>query len=776
MKFLLKYSDLLNYINDKEFIDIFSAIISNVNKIYVLIDTKDFSSINNIKKRGNIAKDYEKKLRKLNFPFHRVILFNQEDILNIMERNHFDVLLTSSIVDINNVSGNEFIDCIDLNVNNNKKIKTLIDNILKVANEPILSEDAISTNKPSEDKRFLKYYNKKALRDLKRFSLDNSSIYEHICSQNQDFLSDIAIDYYGNIITYFGLEENVTKYQKAFLNIGVKKNDSVAICAPNVPDPIYAVFALQNIGAIPIPLHVYSKSTEMDYYFKKENVKYIVMIGMQETYENIDLSIKNNENIKKVVVIPLNTGLGLKSFESIKTRMGVKVLSSKLGKFLINIPKIIDDYKTNKNNNIIAFKDNLFLKFVKEYMNTPNTFKMPKNNKYITVNQFLRDGQDTQLINNYNDIATVIHTGGTTGIGKSTLLSHQNINRNDDAFEATIQNFERGDTIITIPPLFHILGLNNCIELILRNGGKIVLISKYRKNDLPSLFKKHHPELIFGVPKIGKDIITVDGFDNVDMSHLKYYVLGGEEMSKDFIDKSSDFLHKHGAKIDASQSLGGTEGSCSYTNTFDNCNIHGSIGIPLINVNAKIVNEDSNGNIIEAKYNEYGEICFHGDSIMLGYLNDDEANKKALRRHDDGKIWLHTGDCGYINENGILFFVDRIKDMFKINGEQVYPSEIKRVIGLHPLVKECAVVCIESEEISKRIVATVTLKRNSLNDQVVKLEILELCKQHLKRESIPQFIDIKEKLPETNLYKIDTKQISENYLQEAKKLVYKSTY
>ena len=296
MKFLLRYSDLLNYIaNDKEFIDIFNEIISSVNKIYVLIDTIDFSSINNIKKREKIAKDYEKKLRQLKFPFHRAILFNNENIINIMDRNHFDVLLTSNIDDINSVINNKFIDCIDLNNNSKSQIKYLINDILKNANEPILDENIIYTDKytdkPSIDKVFLKYYNKKALRDLERFSLNNSSIYEHICSQNQDFLYDVAIDYYGNNITYFDLKENVAKYQKSFINLGVKKNDSVAVCAPNVPDAIYSIFALQNIGAIPIPLHVYSKSTEIDYYFKKENVKYIVMIGMQETYENIDFEI-----------------------------------------------------------------------------------------------------------------------------------------------------------------------------------------------------------------------------------------------------------------------------------------------------------------------------------------------------------------------------------------------------------------------------------------------------------------------------------------------------
>lgn len=741
MKFLIKYSELLNISNDlKEYL---TKIISSVNKIYILIDDNDYSQIS-VEKQKKISLKYEKKLSS--FPFTKIIL-KQDKIDNIINRNHLDVLITTK-----NENYGEFVTCI--NINNNPKEE--IDNLLEDANKPIL-EDINVTDKPSQDKVFIKYYNQKALRDLKRYSMDKSSIYTHIYNQNKDFLYDVALDYYGNKITYNDLFVNIKSFQKAFLKQGVKYGDKVSICTPNVPSGIYAYYALQNIGAIPAPLHVYTKSSIMKKYFETEETKYIVMIGMDEVYQNIEEAIKDNNRIQKIIVIPLTSSLGLNSFESIKTKIGINILTSKFGKIITNMTRIVDEYKKNKTFNLL-----------KRTIYNP-IFKIPKDTKYISLNDFLNEGKNTEIVYNKNDISTIIHTGGTTGVGKSTILSHDNINSNDDAFEATIQNFERGDTIITIPPMFHILGLNNCISLILRNGGKIVLISKYQKTQLPRLFKKYHPELFFGVPKLGRDIISVNGFDKVDFSHLKYYVLGGEEMSKNFIDISYEFLKSHGAKINVSQSLGGTEGSCSYTNTFENCNVHGSIGIPLINLNVKIIKEE-NGKITEVGYNEYGEICFNGNSIMVGYLQDSDATNNALQKHDDGKIWLHTGDLGYITRDGILYFVDRSKDMLKINGEQVYPSEIKKIILSHPNVKECAVICIENDG-KKRIVAVVTLNNIVDNKKVID-EILELCTQNLQRESVPMYIDVRESLPETNLFKLDNGALTREYSSKQKKLIF----
>ena len=247
-------------------------------------------------------------------------------------------------------------------------------------------------------------------------------------------------------------------------------------------------------------------------------------------------------------------------------------------------------------------------------------------------------------------------------------------------------------------------------------------------------------------------------------------------MNNKFLNKFQRFLDIHNSNIMVSQSLGATEASCSMTNTFNNCNVLGSLGIPLIGLNAKIVkikneNDDDYNNIEEVGYDEIGEICFSGDSIMLGYLQS-KSNYNTLRKHNDGKIWLHTADAGYIDRNGILYFSERIKDMIKINGEQVYVSEIKKIIMEHPLVDNCAISCILDKDDKKKVIATITLKDNEYlrSPEKIKDDIYIMCKTKLIKEAVPREVVITEKLPETMYFKVDTTSLENKYQQREKVL------
>lgn len=757
MKFFLRFTDIKNCLKITDIQKILSNLKSSIEKIYILIDDCNYVGLSLNNQEKIIAK-YEKLLSKMGISFHNLILEKNDSVAEIMDRNHYDVYIAKKH-HISEVVGNKYIKFLDIEDSN---LANNIQEILNDAYQPLKPNYDIKNVTPSKEQRWIKNYTKKELEDLQRFNENNESVLDHIRNQNRDFMYQVAIDYYGTLITYDDLMKNIIKYKKAFTNIGILPGDKVSVCTPNVPAGIYAHFALQDMGAIPCMLHVYTSSDDMNYYFKNEEIKAVVMIGMPEVCFNVKKAIEGTR-VKNVIAVPLTDSIGSKSFESIKTKFGITLLTSKFGKSLQAISKNMKKYKLDKselgNNLEYTIKD-----VIVDSINGVQTFSLPEDERFMMLNDFLEKGKDSYEILDYNEIATIIHTGGTTGRGKSALITHANINKNDDAFEATITDFERGDTIISIPPIFHILGLNNCVDLILRNGGKIVLISKYNKFDLPKLFKKYQPELFFGVPKIGRDILNVPGFENVSLENLKYYVLGGEEMSEMFILDSNVFLEQHGARIKASQSLGATEGTCSFTNTFASAYEVGSIGIPLINVTAKIVSKDEKGKYHELGYNEIGEICFKGDSIMKGYLNDSGATDSLLIKHDDGELWLHTGDCGYINPNGVLYFVNRIKEMVKINGEQVYPSEIKKVITKHPYVNNCAVVCVIDNFGYKRIVASVTL-RDGINadKESVSEEIKALCKEKLQRESVPALIDVRESLPETNLYKLDNAQLEQEF-------------
>ncbi len=756
MKICIKYSDLINGIYNSDLIKSLIQMDNENIKFYIIVNEKY-----NYGKAKRRIKFYEKRIKKYGFSKFHVILTDNE-IQDVCDRNNIDVLFSNCKININN----EFVKIINLNDNTISIINQLKDYI-KWCETSLISECKNLTI-PSKDKVWMKYYNKKALSDLKRFSLIKSdTMYDHIVKNNSDFLHDVALEISGTNtkITYKELEDNVKKYKSAFIKDGIKAGDVVTISLPNVLASVYSFFALQEIGAIPSMVHTFTKKETMNKYFKEENTKAVIMIGMQEVYDTVKEAIKDT-NVKRVICVPLNDSL------SMKYSLGIKILNSKFGKIFLGKSNIKEKYLLNKE---VSLKEKIAC-----IENLSGNFKLKEDEIFISLKNFLKNSTEnvaSEILSIKNDVATIIHTGGTTGCPKAAMLSHENLNSNIDFFEATIQNFDRGETLVAIPPMFHVLGLNNCIYLPLRVGAKTVLVPKYNKNKISEIYEKYKPEYFFAVPKIGYDIIhNTDNFKNIDLSCLKYVVFGGEEMSTKFLTEFQDFLMKHNSKIKVSQSLGATEASCSMTNTFNNCNVIGSLGIPLIGLDAKVVKiknetDDDYNNIEEVGYEEIGEICFSGDSIMLGYLQSN-SNRNTLRKHSDGKIWLHTADAGYIDKNGMIYFIERIKDMIKINGEQVYVSEIKKIIMEHPLVDNCAISCILDKDDKKKVIATITLKSNQYirSLEKIKEDIYIMCKSKLIKEAVPREVVITEKLPETMYFKVDTTSLEKKYQHQEKVL------
>ncbi len=764
MKFAIKFCDMQQNLEDLK--NILSNVKSDIVKIFVIFDDVDNKIIGNSKKQEKYVKRCKRILQRIHFPFDHILLTNQNNLVELCDRNHIDVIFLSTEQEINVFQNNEFITAMDISDKGvfYKNLKEYIG----YWNSPIISADVATSNFPSKDKIWQKNYTKKEARDLERLSKEKKSMFAHIVDNNQDFLYSTAIEICDTDtkITYEELIKNVEIYKVAFLQDGIRQGDTTTIMCPNVPASIYSFFALQEIGAIPSMVHIFTKKNLLHEYFVSEKCKAIVMIGMEEVYENVKGAIQETE-VKRVISVPLTDSL------SLKYKLGLHLVNSKLGKFIVNLSKSKEKYKLEKNSPYIKAIKNVTTQLFSDFQNTTGNFKLCEDETFITLEHFLPKKIEEEVISTPNEVASYLHTGGTTGDPKAAVLSQDNFNTSIDAFEATIQNFKRGETFISIPPLFHILGLNNCIYMPLRVGAKIVLVPKYNKNKLPKIFKKYHPEYFFGVPKIGQDmLVNESGFDSVDLSCCKYIVFGGEEMLLKFLNQFQTFIEKHQSLIQVSQSLGATEATCSMTNTFNNCNELGSLGIPLIHLNAKIVKikdstEEDYSTIEELGYNQVGEICFQGDSIMMGYLHE-EDNETTLRRHEDGKVWLHTGDAGYITEKGIIYFENRIKDMIKINGEQVFTSETKKVITTHPLVDKCAITCITDEDNKKRIIATVTVTNALASYTSIEQQIMELCKNTLIKEAVPREIIVKEKMPETMYLKTDTNSLKEEYLNKEK--------
>lgn len=767
MKFAIKFCDIQNDLENLK--NILNDAQSDIVEIFIIFDEVKKTFLTDTKKKEKYVNKCRKILQKLHFPFDHILLTDQDNFVELCERNHIDVVFLREKKEIEAFQDNKYMVAMD--ISNHEVFQLKLREYIEYWNSPLIPIEVMPSDSPSKDKIWRKYYTRKQAKDLERFLNEKKSMFAHIVDNNQDFLYSTAIEICDTDtkITYEELIQNVSIYKQAFLQDGIQQEDVVMIACPNVPASIYSFFALQEIGAIPSMVHIFTKKSLMHQYFVSEKCRAVVMIGMEEVYKNVKEAIKGT-NVKRVISVPLTDSL------SLKYKLGLHLVNSKLGKFIINLSKTKGKYKLERNSPYTKAVKNVTTQLFSDFQNTAGNFVLNEDEIFLSLEHFLQKKGKKDEACTPNEVAAYLHTGGTTGDPKAALLSQKNFNTSIDAFEATIQDYKRGETFISIPPLFHILGLNNCIYMPLRVGAKIVLVPKYNKKKLPDIFKKYHPEYFFGVPKIGQDMLANEsGFSDVDMSCCKYIVFGGEEMQHKFLTQFQNFIKKLDASIQVSQSLGATEATCSMTNTFNNCNEIGSLGIPLIHLNAKIVKikepfEEDFETIEELGYNQVGEICFQGDSIMMGYLHE-EDNETTLREHADGKTWLHTGDAGYITERGIIYFENRIKDMIKINGEQVFTSEIKKVITSHPLVEKCVITCITDEDNKKRIIATITTVDSSLLHADIEQQIIELCKNSLIKEAVPREIIVKEHLPETMYLKTDTNLLKKEY-QERQKVKY----
>ena len=245
-------------------------------------------------------------------------------------------------------------------------------------------------------------------------------------------------------------------------------------------------------------------------------------------------------------------------------------------------------------------------------------------------------------------------------------------------------------------------------------------------------------------------------FDNVDLSNLKYIISGGDYLRIPQEIRINKFLHEHGAKVNISKGYGMTESVAATCFTFPGTNEPGSIGIPMVGNSYKICNPETGE---ELPLGEEGEICVTGPTLMMGYLNNAEETSKILRKHKDGRTWLHTGDIGYISLNGIVYYTQRLKRMIVVSGFNVYPSQIEDVIQSHELVDKVCVIGVPHPYKMHVPKAIIVLKNNIEENPKIIREIKELCKEKLSVYSVPKEFEFRKDLPKTLYGKTDYKNL-----------------
>ncbi len=557
----------------------------------------------------------------------------------------------------------------------------------------------------SQAKPWLKYYDQKFIDQ----TLPALSAFEYVCQRSKNHLNDTALEYYGRKFTYADLIVNVKKTAAALRGAGVKKGDIITVVSIMTPEIIALFYAADMIGAtLNLVDPRYSVEGIREYI---EEVDSHLLVCLNVVYERCRQAAKRT-NVEKVIV--------LSPADSLPPVMAV-------------------GYK----------------------LTTPDKNKYASN--VIRWKQFIKGGEGQSTAAEPYDpdhACVVVHTGGTTGSPKGVMLTDDCFNGIALQFQAYPKLFHRGQKLMNVMPPFIAYGFACGIHLPLVLGFTVIIIPNLDPAKLGSLVLKHKPEHMFGVPTHYQQLAADPKLRDKDLSFIINYAAGGDSLSRGAEQTVNDFLAAHGARYPIAKGYGMTEVSSAATVAAGLDNKPGSVGIPMVNT---IIAAFEPGTDRELPIGERGELCISGPCLMKGYYNKPEETAILLRRHPDGRVWAHTGDMGYLDEDGFVYLDSRIKRMIiRHDGFKVFPSMIENVVSRHPAVHQCSVVgCTDKDHTQGRLpFVYIVLKADTTakKKQVIR-ELERMCAEELPEYVQPVAYKFISSMPMTPVGKVDYRQL-----------------
>lgn len=368
--------------------------------------------------------------------------------------------------------------------------------------------------------------------------------------------------------------------------------------------------------------------------------------------------------------------------------------------------------------------------------------------KFISFAELLNKGENSSPsvdIKDTEDIAAILYTSGTTGRPKGAMLTHSNLLSNVNSICQALKCNDK-DRFLCVLPLFHSFAATVCMLEPLYIGGSIVIVTKFNPEEVLRIIADKRVTIFAGVPSMYTLWANMLGL-KLDFSSWRLCISGGAALPVEVMRR---FEEKYPVLI--YEGDGPTE--CSPATSFnpiDGKRKPGSIGLPILEVQMKIV--DDNDNDLDPE--QTGEIVVKGPNVMKGYWNLPEETAQALKGG-----WFHTGDIGKVDEEGYFYITDRKKDMIIVGGMNVYPREVEEVLYAHTKVKEAAVIGINDElrgEVPKAIIALKDSK-----ERVEEREIINFCRERLANFKVPKVVEFRESLPKTATGKILKRALREN--------------
>ena len=512
-----------------------------------------------------------------------------------------------------------------------------------------------------------------------------------------------ALTFMGKATSYTRLAAEIDRVARAFYALGVRPGTRVLVCLPNVPQAVFCLYGLNRIGAIPTMVHPLSAVSELAFYMNEADC--YIAVTLDQFYGKF-LEVKKLRPIDKLVVCRASDELAF------PLNIGQRIMTER------KFPKVTGESD-------LMWKD------------------------FLQLGESVKDGYVAEK--DYRTEAVVLFSGGTTGTTKGIMLSDLNFNALAQQTAEMAHNDVHHSKMLAAMPVFHGFGLGVCIHTLMFIGGISILVPRFNVKSYAKLIRKTKPNYIAGVPTLFEAITRNRYLDGADLSCLRGVFSGGDSLTVELKKKFDKFLADHKATVRVREGYGTTECVTACCLTPYNKEKEGSIGIPFPDTYFKICKP---GTVDELPYGEEGEICLTGPSMMLGYIGHEEENRETMRTHADGHVWLHTGDLGMMDEEGFVYFRQRMKRMIVTSGYNVYPSQLENIIEGHPAVQRSCVIGVRDPLKMQRVKAFIVLRDGYKADDAMREDLMAHCKAHIAKYALPSEIEFRDSLPTTLVGKV----------------------
>ncbi|PER21088.1 long-chain fatty acid--CoA ligase [Bacillus sp. AFS054943] len=503
-----------------------------------------------------------------------------------------------------------------------------------------------------------------------------------------------ALHFLGKDVTFADFHDKVKRFANYLQRLGIKKGDRVAIMLPNCPQSVIGYYGTLLAGGIVVQTNPLYTERELEYQLHDSGAKVILCLDL--VFPRVT-NVQNATRLEHVIV----------------TRIA----------------------------DFLPFPKNLLYPFVQKKQTNLVVNVSESETIHLWKSVERESNTDVEVpCDPENDLALLQYTGGTTGFPKGVMLTHKNLVSNTLMGAHWLYNCTEGEEVILgVLPFFHVYGMTAVMNLSIMQGYKMVLIPKFDMKMVFEAIKKHKVTLFPGAPTIYIALLNSPLLKEYDISSIQACISGSAPLP---VEVQEEFERVTGGKL--VEGYGLTESSpVTHGNFLWEKRVPGSIGVPWPDTEAIIMSLETGEALPPG---EIGEIVVKGPQIMKGYWNKPEETAAVLQ---DG--WLHTGDVGYMDEDGFFYVKDRKKDMIVASGFNVYPREVEEVLYENEKVQEVVTIGVPDPYRGETVKAFVVLKEGA---ECTEEELDQFARKYLAAYKVPKVYEFRSELPKTTVGKI----------------------